>query len=232
MSEVFLHVKQMTKSYPSAAGGAEVLKDINLDIQKGRTYAIVGPSGCGKSTLLNILGLLDKPTDGSVLWDGQDAAGLSDQAAAKLRNMRIGFVFQMHHLLPQCSILDNVLLPTLAGYNKTPQKELLYYAADLLERVGLTGKMNDRPGQLSAGQRQRAAIVRALINKPSLLLADEPTGSLDHANAEQIAELLVELNQQEKVTLMIATHAKELAARMERQFDLTDGVLREMGQSS
>lgn len=231
MSEVFVQLKQATKCYTAEAGPNEVLRGINLDIQKGRTYAVVGPSGCGKSTLLNILGLLDKPTGGSLLWDGQDAANLSDPDAAKIRNMCVGFIFQMHHLLPQCSILDNVLLPTLAGHNKTPHKELLYYAADLLERVGLTSKMGYRPGQLSAGQRQRVAIVRALINRPSLLLADEPTGSLDHANAEQIAELLVELNRQEKVTLIIATHARDLAAKMDRRFDLTDGVLREMGQS-
>lgn len=230
MNDIFLRMTQMTKSYAAASGQTDVLKGINLDIQKSVTYAIVGPSGCGKSTLLNILGLLDKPTNGAVLWDGWDAAKLSDQEAAKIRNMRIGFIFQMHHLLPQCSVLDNVLLPTLAGHNTAPRKELLYYAAELLERVGLTGKMSYRPGQLSAGQRQRAAIVRALINKPSLLLADEPTGSLDHANAEQIADLLVELNQQEKVTLIVATHAKELAAKMERRFDLTDGLLRETGQ--
>jgi ABC-type lipoprotein export system ATPase subunit len=228
MSDGFLHVKAMTKCYTGPSGQTEVLKGINLDIQKGRTCAIVGPSGCGKSTLLNIIGLLDKPTNGSLFLEGQDMSRLSDQAVAKVRSTQIGFVFQMHHLLPQCSVLDNVLLPTLAGHNKTPRKELLYYAADLLERVGLTGKMSYRPGQLSAGQRQRAAIVRALINKPSLLLADEPTGSLDHANAEQIAELLVELNHQEKVTLIIATHAGQLAAKMERRFDLSDGVLREM----
>ncbi len=230
MSEIVLQLKDVTKSYSGSSGQAEVIRGINLDIQKGRSYAIVGPSGCGKSTLLNILGLLDTPTSGSLFWEGQNMAKLSEQAAAKFRNKKIGFVFQMHHLLPQCSVLDNILLPTLAADSDISAKERLYYAAQLLERVGLAGKLNSRPGQLSAGQRQRAAIVRALINRPSLLLADEPTGSLDHTNACQIADLLVELNQQEKVTLIIATHAKELAGKMQRQFDLSDGVLRDIRQ--
>lgn len=226
MSDFLLQIKGLQKKYSETAGETEVLRGIDLDVPRGRSVAIVGPSGCGKSTLLNILGLLDKPTAGTVSLDGQDYAGLSETAAAKVRNLRIGFVFQMHHLLPQCSVLENVLIPTLAGNTKASQKEMLYYAAELLDRVGLTGRMNYLPGQLSAGQRQRAALVRALINKPALLLADEPTGALDHAAAEQIAKLMVELNQQEKLTLIVVTHSMDLAKKMDRHYELADGLLK------
>jgi ABC-type lipoprotein export system ATPase subunit len=226
MSDFLLQIKGLQKKYSETAGETEVLRGIDLEVPRGRSVAIVGPSGCGKSTLLNILGLLDKPTAGTVSLDGQDYAGLSEAAAAKVRNLRIGFVFQMHHLLPQCSVLENVLIPTLAGNTKASQKEMLYYAAELLDRVGLTGRMNYLPGQLSAGQRQRAALVRALINKPALLLADEPTGALDHAAAEQIAKLMVELNQQEKLTLIVVTHSMDLARKMDRRYELADGLLK------
>ncbi|HML72894.1 MAG TPA: ABC transporter ATP-binding protein [Anaerohalosphaeraceae bacterium] len=226
MSDFLLQIKGLQKKYSETVGETEVLRGIDLDVPRGRSVAIVGPSGCGKSTLLNILGLLDKPTAGTVLLDGQDFAGLSETAAAKVRNLRIGFVFQMHHLLPQCTVLENVLIPTLAGNTKASQKEMLYYAAELLDRVGLTGRMNYLPGQLSAGQRQRAALVRALINKPALLLADEPTGALDHAAAEQIARLMVELNQQEKLTLIVVTHSMDLAKKMDRRYELADGLLK------
>ncbi|MBN2514153.1 MAG: ABC transporter ATP-binding protein [Sedimentisphaerales bacterium] len=226
MSDFLLQVKGLQKKYSETAGETEVLRGIDLEVPRGRSVAIVGPSGCGKSTLLNILGLLDKPTAGTVSLDGKDYAGLGETAAAKVRNQRIGFVFQMHHLLPQCSVLENVLIPTLAGNTKASQKEMLYYAAELLDRVGLTGRMNYLPGQLSAGQRQRAALVRALINKPALLLADEPTGALDHAAAEQIAELMVELNQQEKLTLIVVTHSMDLARKMDRRYELADGLLK------
>ncbi len=226
MSDFLLQIKGLQKKYSETAGETEVLRGIDLDIPRGRSVAIVGPSGCGKSTLLNILGLLDKPTAGTVSLDGQDYAGLGETAAAKVRNQRIGFVFQMHHLLPQCSVLENVLIPTLAGNTKASQKEMLYYAAELLDRVGLTGRMNYLPGQISAGQRQRAALVRALINKPALLLADEPTGALDHDTAEQIAKLMVELNQQEKLTLIVVTHSMDLAKKMDRRYELADGLLR------
>lgn len=226
MSDFLLQVKGLQKKYSETAGETEVLKGIDLEVPHGRSVAIVGPSGCGKSTLLNILGLLDKPTAGTVSLDGQDYAGLSEAAAAKVRNLRIGFVFQMHHLLPQCTVLENVLIPTLAGNTKASQKEMLYYAAELLDRVGLTGRMNYLPGQISAGQRQRAALVRALINKPALLLADEPTGALDHDTAEQIAKLMVELNQQEKLTLIVVTHSMDLAKKMDRRYELADGLLK------
>jgi ABC-type lipoprotein export system ATPase subunit len=223
----FLRLEDIRKNYAGPGGQAEVLGGISLDAGQGQTIAIVGPSGCGKSTLLNIIGLLDKPTAGKVILDERELTTLSDTEAAKVRNRKIGFVFQMHHLLPQCSVLENVLLPILAGDKKLPAKEFQLRAEELLERVGLKDRIQHRPGQLSAGQRQRAAIVRALILRPVLLLADEPTGALDKDNAEQIVELIVELNRQENVTLIVATHSMELAGKMEWRYQLTQGVLRQ-----
>jgi ABC-type lipoprotein export system ATPase subunit len=223
----FLRLEDIRKSYAGPGGQTDVLSGISLDAGQGQTIAIVGPSGCGKSTLLNIIGLLDKPTAGKVILEERELTALSDSEAAKVRNQKIGFVFQMHHLLPQCSVLENVLLPTLASEKKLPVKEFQLRAETLLERVGLKDRMRYRPGQLSAGQRQRAAMVRALILRPVLLLADEPTGALDKDNAEQVAELMVELNRQEKVTLIVATHSMELAQKMEWRYQLTQGVLRQ-----
>jgi ABC-type lipoprotein export system ATPase subunit len=223
----FLRLEDIRKNYAGPGGQTEVLGGINLEAGQGQTIAIVGPSGCGKSTLLNIIGLLDRPTAGKVILDERELTALSDTEAAKVRNQKIGFVFQMHHLLPQCSVLENVLLPTLAGDKKLPVKEFQSRAEELLERVGLKDRIQHRPGQLSAGQRQRAAIVRALILRPVLLLADEPTGALDRDNAGQIAELMVELNRRENVTLIVATHSMELAGKMEWRYQLTQGVLRQ-----
>ena len=188
---------------------------------------IVGPSGCGKSTLLNIIGALDRPTSGRVLFDGQDLAALDDNELAKIRNKQIGFVFQMHHLLPQCTVLENVLVPTLAGKDRSAMEQARERATNLLQRVGLKEFLLHRPGQLSGGQRQRVAVVRALINQPKLLLADEPTGSLDREASEKIADLLVELNRSEKVTLIVVTHSHELAKRMGRVVELTEGSLKD-----
>jgi ABC-type lipoprotein export system ATPase subunit len=223
----FLRLEDIRKNYTGPGGQTEVLGGINLEVGQGQTVAIAGPSGCGKSTLLNIIGLLDRPTAGKVILEERELTSLSDTEAAKVRNQKIGFVFQMHHLLPQCSVLENVLLPTLAGDKKLPVKEFQLRAEELLERVGLKDRIQHRPGQLSAGQRQRTAIVRALILRPVLLLADEPTGALDKDNAGQIAELIVELNRQENVTLIVATHSMELAGKMEWRYQLTQGVLRQ-----
>ncbi|MBN2131263.1 MAG: ABC transporter ATP-binding protein, partial [Sedimentisphaerales bacterium] len=164
---------------PGGPGGVSVLKGISLRIEKGRSIVIVGPSGCGKSTLLNIIGGLDHATGGQVLFDGRNLAELSDAELAQIRNREIGFVFQLHHLLPQCTVLENVLVPTLAGGDGASGLEMRRRAEMLLERVGLKDRMSHRPGELSGGQRQRVAVARALINEPKLLLADEPTGSLD-----------------------------------------------------
>ena len=222
-----LELINVEKSYPSPAdtGSALVLKDIMLRVEKGQAIVIVGPSGCGKSTLLNIIGALDHPTSGRVLFDGKDLAGMNDIELAGIRNREIGFVFQLHHLLPQCTVLENVLVPTLAEKNRTKSSEAKERAVNLLERVGLKDWLLHRPGQLSGGQRQRVAVVRALINQPKLLLADEPTGSLDEHAAQNIAELLVELNRSEQVTLILATHSIKLAEYTGRVLELSNGML-------
>ena len=222
-----LELINVSKDYQSPAdtGSVSVLKDITLKIEKGRSIAIVGPSGCGKSTLLNIIGALDRPTAGRVLFDGNDLAKAGDIELAGIRNSEIGFVFQLHHLLPQCTVFENVIVPTLADKNRSLRKEVEERAVSLLERVGLKDWMLHRPGQLSGGQRQRVAVVRALINQPKLLLADEPTGSLDEHAAQNIAELLVELNQSEQVTLILATHSIKLAEHMGQVLELSNGTL-------
>ena len=222
-----LELVNVAKSYPSPGDtvGLCVLKDITLKVRKGQAVAIVGPSGCGKSTLLNIIGALDRPTAGRVLFDGKDLAKMDDIELAGIRNSEIGFVFQLHHLLPQCTVLENVLVPTLAEKKRTSSKEVQQRAINLLQHVGLKDHLLHRPGQLSGGQRQRVAVVRALINKPKLLLADEPTGSLDEHASQNIAELLVELNRSEQVTLVLATHSIKLAKNMGRVLELNNGVL-------
>lgn len=228
-----LELINVSKDYqlPADTGSVSVLKDITLKIEKGRSIAIVGPSGCGKSTLLNIIGALDRPTAGRVLFDGNDLAKAGDIELAGIRNSEIGFVFQLHHLLPQCTVLENVIVPTLADKNRSLRKEVEERAVSLLERVGLKDWMLHRPGQLSGGQRQRVAVVRALINQPKLLLADEPTGSLDEHAAQNIAELLVELNQSEQVTLILATHSIKLAEHMGQVLELSNGTLTERATS-
>jgi ABC-type lipoprotein export system ATPase subunit len=206
-----------------------VLDGVNLTVAAGESLAVVGPSGCGKSTLLNIIGTLDRPTAGKVLLDGQDPAALSDNALAALRARQIGLVFQLHHLLPQCTILENVLLPTLAAgagdaaRGAAAAESPSDRARRLLDRVGLSHRLSYRPGELSGGERQRAAVVRALINCPKLLLADEPTGALDHASAGSLGRLLVELNRDEGVTLIVVTHSLELAGQMHQAVLLRDG---------
>jgi len=228
-----LELINVAKSYPSPAdtGSTLVLKDITLKVEKGRSVAIVGPSGSGKSTLLNIIGALDRPTAGRVLFDGKDLAEMNDVELAGIRNKEIGFVFQLHHLLPQCTVLENVLVPTLAEKNRAKNSEAKERAVNLLEHVGLKDLLLHRPGQLSGGQRQRVAVVRALINQPKLLLADEPTGSLDEHAAQNIAELLVELNRSEQVTLILATHSIKLAEYMGRVLELSNGTLTDRATS-
>jgi ABC-type lipoprotein export system ATPase subunit len=194
-----------------------------MEIQQGESSAIIGASGSGKSTLLNIIGTLDRPTRGQVLLEGQDLAQLNETQLADVRNRQIGFIFQAHHLLPQCTVLENVLVPTLVCDDDQLRQSAPERARRLLDRVGLGPRLHHRPGQLSGGERQRVAVVRGLINQPRLLLADEPTGALDRAAAEELARLLVELNREERVTLMVATHALDLAEQMGRRFQLRDG---------
>ena len=202
-----------------------ILNGASLTVAAGESVAIVGPSGSGKSTLLNIIGALDRPTEGRVVFDGRPLAELSDDELAAVRNREIGFVFQLHHLLPQCTVLENVLVPTLVAGDAASRQDAEGRARRLLERVGLTERIDARPGQLSGGERQRTAVVRALINEPKLLLADEPTGSLDRASADTLADLLVELNREEAVALIVVTHSPDLARRMARTLALRDGVL-------
>ena len=214
-----LELNGVSKSY----GDTDVLREVKLRLHGGEAIAIVGPSGSGKSTLLNIIGTLDRPTSGTVFFDGSDVLRLGAGEIAVLRNCKIGFVFQLHYLLPQCTILENVLIPTLAGAAKGRKDEARHRAERLLERVGLGSRKLQRPGQLSGGERQRAAVVRALINQPRLLLADEPTGSLDRASAENLRTLLVELNRDEGVALIVVTHSLELAHGLDRIYEMRDG---------
>jgi lipoprotein-releasing system ATP-binding protein len=221
-------LENIVKQYDAPAGGtvAPVLRDVTLAVGRGESVAIVGPSGSGKSTLLNIIGTLDRPTTGRVLLSGQDLASLNDAALAAIRRDRVGFVFQLHHLLPQCTVLENVLVPILAEpHAKTSAAEVR--ARRLLTRVGLADRLDYRPGLLSGGERQRVAVARALIREPALLLADEPTGSLDRESAENLTALLADINRQDGVTLIVVTHAGSLAARMGRTLELRDGQLRE-----
>ncbi len=220
-----LKLIEISKSFDMATNHSlQVLEGISLQIKSGASAAIIGPSGSGKSTLLNIIGTLDRPTHGNIFLEEQNLQELDEQKIAEIRNRKIGFIFQAHHLLPQCSVLENVLVPTLAG-PKSGRTDAEKRAKKLLERVGLSARLSHRPGQLSGGERQRVAVVRALINRPKLLLADEPTGALDRTSAEQLAQLLVELNREEKVSLIVVTHALDLAHRMELQFELRDGKL-------
>lgn len=219
-----LTVQGLTKTYPDAGGGEiNVLAGIDLSLRQAQSAAIVGPSGCGKTTLLNILGTLDTPTAGSVTLAGNDLTKLNEQQRAGIRAKQIGFVFQEHHLLPQCTAIENILIPTLAkGIDRKGSEQR---ANELLKRVGLAERMHHRPDALSGGQRQRIAIIRALINRPALLLVDEPTGALDSKTAEQIMDLLIELNQAEQTAMLMVTHASELASRLDKTFRLEHGQL-------
>lgn len=222
-----LKLNNVSKSYLTAGGSEElrILHGINLALNRGESLAILGPSGSGKSTLLNIIGTLDRPTSGEVIFDGEDVGGLDDIALARVRNAKIGFIFQAHHLLPQCTVLENVLVPTLASTDKGLRGSAPDRARKLLDRVGLQNRLEHRPGQLSGGERQRVAVVRALINEPKLLLADEPTGALDQSSAHDLAQLLTEINREQNLTLILVTHAIDLAARMKRQVEIQNGTL-------
>jgi lipoprotein-releasing system ATP-binding protein len=214
----------LTKQFSTRAEPLVVLQGITLELRAGENLAIVGPSGSGKSTLLSILGALDAPTSGRIVLDGQDPATLDEPALAAFRNQKIGFVFQDHHLLPQCSALENVLLPTIP--RGPASQETILRAEDLLKRVGLGDRLDHRPAELSGGERQRVALARALINRPLLLLADEPTGNLDRTTAERVGTLMLELQQQEQMMLITVTHSRRLATQMNRQLELDEGVLR------
>jgi len=219
-----LTVENLRKDYPTRSGPLPVLDGLSLQLNRGDAAAVMGPSGSGKSTLLHILGALDRPSAGKVFLDGADPFTLNDKDLATFRNRRIGFVFQDHHLLPQCTVLENVLIPTLV--NKAANKaEMQITAKELLNRVGLSQRLEHRPAELSGGERQRVAVARALIHKPLLLLADEPTGNLDRKSATAVAELLLELHKQEQTILLVVTHSAELANLIGTRYEMAEGRL-------
>jgi lipoprotein-releasing system ATP-binding protein len=217
-----LEAEAITKEYPTRSGALSVLRGCSLTLDAGESAAIVGPSGCGKSTLLNILGALEPPTAGNVQIGGQNAFELKDNELAAFRNRRIGFIFQDHHLLPQCNALENVLIPTLV---REDGQELTRKAHDLLDRVGLGDRLDHLPSELSGGERQRVAIARALIQNPAIVLADEPTGNLDARSADAVGEMLLELTRSERVVLITVTHSAALAGRFQRCYRIDDGKL-------
>lgn len=218
-----MRLEKVGKAYDSAGGPIPVLTDIDLEVNAGHSLAITGPSGSGKSTLLNIIGTLDRPSHGRVFLEGREIDGQAERDLCAIRSRLIGFVFQFHHLLPQFSVLENVLIPAAIVRPANPLAR--DRARRLLTRVGLEARLSHRPGELSGGERQRVAVVRALVNQPRLLLADEPTGSLDRAGSETLAGLLAELHREEKLTLIVVTHSDLLAGHMERTLVLRDGRL-------
>ncbi len=217
-----LHAESIAKEYPTRSGPLSVLRELTLSLATGEAAAIMGPSGSGKSTLLNILGTLEPPTRGRVTIDDCDPFSLPPAELARFRNRRVGFVFQDHHLLPQCSALENVLIPTLPGDRG---ENAVKRARHLLERVGLADRLEHRPAELSGGERQRVAVARALINRPALLLADEPTGNLDRRTAAVVASLLIELHREENAMLLLVTHSHSLAEQFTRRYEIVDGAL-------
>ncbi len=222
-----LDVTHLGKDYPTRSGPLAVLRDVTLRLGRGESLAVMGPSGSGKSTLLHLLGTLDRPTSGSVRLDGKDPFALAEPELADFRNRHIGFVFQDHHLLPQCTVLENVLIPTLVGAHDPASAEK--WGRELLDRVGLSGRLDHRPAELSGGERQRVAVARALIQKPVLLLADEPTGNLDRSSARTVGQLLLDLHRQEQTVLVVVTHSAELARIFSRQAEMNEGTLQPGG---
>jgi lipoprotein-releasing system ATP-binding protein len=218
-----LSCEHVSKYFEDAGQRLDVLTDVNLVVERGETVAIVGASGSGKTTLLQILGGLDLPSSGTVRVQGQSFADLSDGARGTLRNRSLGFIYQFHHLLPEFTALENVAMPLLV--RRQPVAAAEHEARQLLERVGLGARLTHRPAQLSGGERQRAAVARALVTRPQLVLADEPTGNLDGGNARGVLELMLELNRELGTSLMIVTHAPEIAGRMQRVLALEDGRL-------
>ncbi|HEX8162450.1 MAG TPA: ABC transporter ATP-binding protein [Pyrinomonadaceae bacterium] len=217
-----LEVKNLSKEYRTPRGALPILDDVNLTLRRGEAIAVMGPSGSGKSTLLYILGALDEPTAGTVTLDGRNPFELGERDLAAFRNKEVGFIFQDHCLLPQCSVLENVLAPTLVAGTRGDDVER---ARSLLGEVGLTDRLEHLPGELSGGEKQRAALARALIREPSLLLCDEPTGTLDHESAERVASLLTGLHRRQQTVLVVVTHSAELAAHLPARYELHERTL-------
>jgi len=227
-----LELHNITKRFrhPSRPEEVAVLEGLSLEIAAGDAIAVVGPSGSGKSTLLNIMGALDRPSTGTVRLAGKDLAQLGDQELSRIRNREIGYVFQLHYLLPHLTVLENVQVPSLPMGQEADSSDVRNRAVQLLERVGLGEHLDHFPAQLSGGELQRVAVVRALINRPKLLLADEPTGSLDRAASQNLGELLVRLNREEGTTLVVVTHSEELAGLLDPVYALTSGKLEKVTQ--
>jgi lipoprotein-releasing system ATP-binding protein len=222
-----LHVAHLTKEYPTPRGPLTVLSDVSFSLAPGDAAAVMGPSGSGKSSLLYLLGALEPPSSGTMTLDGQDPFALVPADLAAFRNTAVGFVFQDHCLLPQCTVLENVLIPTLVARSNGDDTAR---ARLLIDQVGLGDRIDHRPGELSGGERQRVAIARALIRRPRLLLCDEPTGNLDRAAADNVASLLVDLHQRQQSILIVVTHSVPLASRFPIRFELIDGRLRRSDQ--
>lgn len=220
-----LQVRNLSKEYPTRGEPLKVLHDVSFELNTGENLALLGPSGSGKSTLLQIVGTLDSPTSGDVSLGGVDPFSLSEKELAHFRNHNIGFVFQEHHLLPQLSVLENVLVPAVA--EGAAGTDMVERARSLIERVGLSDRSDHRPAELSGGEKQRVAVARALLNQPDLLLADEPTGSLDHKNAVAVANLLLEMQQAEKSMLIVVTHSDAIADLLSRRLTFDEGQLGE-----
>jgi lipoprotein-releasing system ATP-binding protein len=225
-----LQVDNLCKEFPTSANPLVVLRNVTLRLSAGENLAIVGPSGSGKSTLLHILGTLDFPTRGTVKIHEQNPFALTETALAEFRNRHVGFIFQEHYLLPQLSVLENVLVPACTQSSVSPM--VVQRARELLQRVGLQEREGHRPAQLSGGERQRVAVARALIHSPQLILADEPTGSLDRNNAVNIAKLLLELQSQSQAMLLIVTHSLEIAQLFSQRYEMQDGTLVPLGASA
>jgi lipoprotein-releasing system ATP-binding protein len=226
MTESVLEARDVGRQFQQGAATLEVLKSVNVSILAGERLSIVGASGSGKTTLLQILGGLDKPSNGQVLVDGKDIHALSEKERGELRNHAMGFVYQFHHLLPEFSALENVAMPLLVRRMNT--SEAKDRASEILKRVGLGERLTHRPHQLSGGERQRAAVARALVTQPKLVLADEPTGNLDGKNAEGVFELMLELNRERRTSLVVVTHDPRIAARMDRALEIENGSLNEV----
>jgi lipoprotein-releasing system ATP-binding protein len=220
-----LKVDKVSKEYPAPSGALKVVSDVSLELAQGDAVSITGPSGSGKSTLLYLMGALETPTSGTITLNGQNPFQLKEKELAAFRNQQIGFIFQDHCLLPQCSVIENVLTPTLVSQNGENDLER---ARLLLEQVGLADRLDHRPAQLSGGEKQRVALARALIMKPQVVLCDEPTGNLDHKAADVVASLLLDLHQQQQTILVVVTHNAELANRFPRRYELTDHQLQLM----
>lgn len=230
-SPPLLELNRVGRSFPLPSGGElEVLREIDLRLATGETLAVIGPSGSGKSTLLNLAGALDLPSEGDIHFAGEPLAGRSEPELARFRNREVGFVFQLHHLLPQCTALENVMVPTLVP-DAPDAASARERAEALLERVCLAERKDAFPAVLSGGERQRIAVVRALVNRPRLLLADEPTGALDAKSAAELGDLLLELNRELGTTLLVVTHSRELAGRMDRSLTLRNGQLHPTDES-